>query len=298
MVPKIEYRPGYTKPGEPLLIARDPVEMLFREKMWEQSTKMKLGRDFIMPPVSAYPLPIYPLNWPKGRKRWENIPPEAMWHPLLWLPKILAERLPQHYVDRYGRVVEGEESANSWAVRVLVELTSTGFYDIETGAWLDVLALHGIDIDDSRDLERISKWLAGADDKELDSIDLTEYFTYPHNPAWSPDYMTEALDVVLKAAASSYSYGTLEWLIPVRNTESEDAILDALVVACALAAEKIGPVTLDLDSGREHWVDMLNRTLQLTAADKPSLNPSLMVMSDLLEVAQAGEPYLDQLAPR
>jgi len=290
---KVLYRPGYTSPGESLLVARNPVDMLFREKMWAQSTNMVYGRDFIMPPVSAYPLPVYPVVWPKGRKRWLNLPPEAMWHPLMWLPPILATRLPVHFVDRFGKLVETEECADSWAVRVLVELTATGFYDIETGGWLDVLALHGLDIQDRNDLDRVDKWLNGAEDAVLDTIDLTEYFTYPHNPPWSADYMSEALNIVQKATASNLSYGTLEWLIPIRNSGDEEAMLDGLVVACALAAEKIGPA--NLVANRERWVNTLAKTMRLSPDDEPTKEPALEVMAPLLDVAETGEPYLERL---
>jgi hypothetical protein len=125
--------------------------------------------------MASIPLPRYPADGFAGR-RWEGVDPRAMWLPLMWLPTRVA--LPYLTEDpSLGKAVF--EAPDEWAARVALELSASGLYDPETGRWVDVLALHGIDITDEDSVERVGSWLAGSDDPVLDGIDLSDRFTRP-----------------------------------------------------------------------------------------------------------------------
>jgi hypothetical protein len=104
-----------------------------------------------------------------------------MWHPLLWLP----ERLATRYTlldDTGGRSTEPDDV---WALRVCLEVQASGLYDADTGSWLDVLSLAGLDGDDPDTATRVGGWLDGRPDRVLDGLDLTEHVDRPSDPDWA-----------------------------------------------------------------------------------------------------------------
>ncbi|GAA1486887.1 hypothetical protein [Brachybacterium fresconis] len=148
------------------------------ERTVPQVLRIGLARDVLgMPderiitsPAVAFPLPRYldgaPLRGAAG------VRPDALRYPFMWLPEPLRERLE---VDT-GEEATTVESDDAWALRIAFEMWGSGLYDIDTGGWLDVLALYDLDADDEATQDRIAVWWAGADDADLDAIDLTGVF--------------------------------------------------------------------------------------------------------------------------
>jgi len=168
------YRPLMLEPGESLLLARDAVQFMARLVEFPEATGVPTDA-LVVTPVISIPLPIYPPTFDGGARRWPSVKPEAMWHPLLWLPEVLASRFPVSIDDGRGSPREGVEPDDIWAVRVAIELTQSRLYDQESGMWVDVLALAGLDIQQVEVQQRVQAWLNGAPDRVLDAIDLSGY---------------------------------------------------------------------------------------------------------------------------
>jgi len=168
------YRPMMTDPGESLLVAHDALQFTTRWGEFARRTGIPLDA-FLADPICTIPLPVYPPQWEGSRRRWVGVKPEAMWHPLLWLPDALAARNIIDLDAGDGDVTTGPEPDGLWAARVAAELMDSGLYEPETGHWLDVLALVGLDSTDADVQVRVAQWLDGADDPLLDQIDLSGY---------------------------------------------------------------------------------------------------------------------------
>lgn len=116
-------------------------------------------------PYASIAMPVYAEI--AGVRRWAEVDPEMLWHPLFWLPPVLANRL----VD--GEQVETEDE---WVLRVLWSLEELGAHNPNTGQWVDVLKAFGIDVETSEGVERVRTWQQGSSDDVLDSVSLTNLF--------------------------------------------------------------------------------------------------------------------------
>ena len=180
MTTAVARHPFLTSPGEPLEIAPDPIEAAIRFGAFIEATG--LAAPWVLTSsLAAIPLPIYPANWPQGRKRWAGVRADMMWHPLMWLPNRVANRYP--ITDDDGRSVI--EDDDTWSVRLCWELLASGMYDQESGTWVDVLAMVGMSVDNPADLGRIEEWLDGASDPTLDGLDTTAFYENQDDPDWA-----------------------------------------------------------------------------------------------------------------
>jgi len=148
------------------------------ERTVAQVLRIGLARDMLgldderilTSPAVAFPLPRYldgaPLRGAPG------IRPDALRYPFMWLPEPLRQRLDVDTGDETTTI----ESDDAWALRIAFEMWGTGLYDVDSGGWLDVLALYDLDADDPATQDRIAAWWAGADDADLDAIDLAPVF--------------------------------------------------------------------------------------------------------------------------
>lgn len=161
--------------GEPLLMSTSALSVMVRDGDFSELTGIPSAA-IMSNPLCAVPLPLY-SRIPEGRRRWEGTRADAMWHPLLWLPSRLA--------FRYDISIEGDEgeafleSDDVWAIRMALELSTSGLYDPESGQWVDILHTVNIDVDNPTHVARVQNWLDGAPDEDLDAIDLTEYLDLP-----------------------------------------------------------------------------------------------------------------------
>jgi len=173
-------------PGEPLMVTASPMEAATRFDMMKQFTGLS-SDELLVTPIVTTPLPCYPEQWPEGRRRWTNVEPAAMWHPLLWLPERVAHRYKVIVGDE-NEATEADavmESDDTWAVRVCMELSAAGLYNDATGDWLDIMSAVGIDVDNDADVARIEEWLAGEPDEHLDAIDLAPLLDRADDPDWA-----------------------------------------------------------------------------------------------------------------
>lgn len=137
-----------------------------------------------------------------GARQFAGLRPEAAWHPLFWLPRHIAGAMCLER-DEDGRPVVQEDPEHH-LVRAAISLALSGLYDEVDGTWVDVLALHGLDIADPSVIERVRSWLSGRDDPLLDGIDLTQYLDPASNTAVF-GLTTEILEALRDCAAALHS---------------------------------------------------------------------------------------------
>ena len=221
--------------GEPLVVSSSPTECVDRLAAMSAFTGLP-AESLLTTPIVTTPIPCYPASWDVGRRRWAGTRPEAMWHPLMWLPKRVAHRYT--LVSAAGDEAEAEqprlEGDDAWALRVCLELSSAGLYDEETGEWLDVLSGAGLDIDDDADLARVQEWLDGAADPVLDGIDLAPLLLRDP-PDWA----------VAEAAAWMPTMRVMVWGTHADALlEKGDVLLDAIRGGVHLDGGGRGPISL------------------------------------------------------
>ena len=248
----IKRRRMLTEPGDTLLLSKSSTDTAFRFTEWQEMTGLSPSR-FTADPICSVPLPTYTEVAP-GTRQFSTVKPEAMWHPLFWLPPRLAGRynLPSG-PDGALEV----ESTTMWSIRVALELAASGLYDSEEG-WIDILATVGIDVENEVDLARIEEWQAGGVDDLLDSIDLDLYLKLESNPNWalqSAMALTEPAtyaqwailaDSLMEIVQDAYDPGADTPLHEVRGT---------IAIAASLAGIQLGGVPTDDDeeSAADFW---------------------------------------------
>lgn len=176
---EIKRRQLLTNKDEGLLLSTSSPEVMYRYTEWQAMTGLD-GSLISAEPVCAVPLPIYAAEF-EGPRRFSQVPPELLWHPLFWLPARLANRYNLPTGPDGAKEVE---SAAVWSTRVALELSASGLYDADEG-WLDILATVGIDVDNEADVARIAEWQAGYPDEDLDSIDLDLHLKLGEDPNWA-----------------------------------------------------------------------------------------------------------------
>ena len=162
-------KPLLTVAGEGLIVASSALDMANR--LPELADFAGIDDSFLLTsPMCAVPLPLYG-DIPEGQRRWTGTRPEAMWHPLMWLP----ERLALRY--RLGMVGDEvwDETDPVWAILSGLELTASGLYDQASCGWLDILAAVNLDIIDPPETRRAHRSLGVPGDEILDDIDLSNY---------------------------------------------------------------------------------------------------------------------------
>lgn len=149
-----------SSPGDSLLVPGDPAEDAYRQVQYRRLTGIDFDHLQISPLV-AIPIPTPPSDGFGRRTHWAGARAELLWHPLMWLPADLTQRVE----------IDGQsENLDTFMVRVALELTDSGLYDVDSGRWVDVLALIGLDVDAPDDLDRVRRWMAGAADPLLDGL--------------------------------------------------------------------------------------------------------------------------------
>ena len=160
--------------GQGLLLASSPLAA--RITLSRYADAFGLAEDeFVSSPLCSVPLVRF---GPDGRLASGRTPaPEAMWHPLLWMadPRWRPQRGANGQMER----------EYAWAIRVALELAASGLYDEASGTWLDVAALAGVDVGTGDGRERMAAWLGGAEDRDLDRVDLSAYVANLADPHWA-----------------------------------------------------------------------------------------------------------------
>lgn len=273
-------RTGLQEPGTQLLLDEDILETAHRARTFSELSGVPM-RDLLLSPLTSLPLPIYnfgvnPDGTPTGRRRWAGTKPAAMWHPLMWLPRRLSARF--RYKDLTGSEVY--ESDDLWAARVAMELHATGLYDSETGEWVDVLAMSGLDVTDELDLARIEDWLDGEEDEVLDEITL-DGFVDNENPTWALISLL-ALEDVLWQASWAINANTLMDLVDSSALVSADLASAAGTIAASTGLSLLS--RSEVAGGPDRLAEQF-LTLHATLDSAPAGSPeAAAAVAELIEV--------------
>lgn len=281
-------RTALAEPGEPLLLSQSPLTSATRLDKWADYTGIPVDRN-VSSPLSAVPLPIYPQQWKPGQRRWPAVVAEAMWHPLLWLPPKLAGR---YTIDA------DTEPDDVWVVRVAYELTAAGIYDPGTGSWLDVLSTVGVNIDAPTDIERVSRWLSGANDADLDSLSLdallAETAATAADPDWAVHQACDEIDQLKVIAWATAAETLLDHATDLTETPDEKAKGAALIADLASVAFAGIPKGNHATTSESAWWS----SIAALVIDDPSTETAVIsaITERLSELRDHYRPQLDALA--
>lgn len=247
------------EPGENIFLAANPFIAEDRFEAFCEYTGLDES-ETIFSLLSAIPMPARAATAPPVMKTSAGFNVEAMWVPMFWLPEASSRPQP---VGETGRM----ESADEVAARLCLELISSGLYDPETGHFVDVLALHGIDIEDEADRDRAASWLLGAPDEVLDSIDLSAYLRLDSDPGWSVRESQNIYPDLLRSSWAVTSADLSEMLSELDSTEDDgqrpsiSEIRDLAVMLFEKAGLALTDVELDptAQPPAEFWAAMVAR---------------------------------------
>ncbi len=237
------FRRYLTEPGDTLLEPVGGLELLLRQDQWARDAGLDPAWGCASTLVGV-PVPVYPASLPTGHRRWAGLNPAMMWHPLMWLPERQAGRLTINEQIGSAPPRSFVEDGELWAVRVCLELTEAGLYDPDTGAWLDVLGLHGLDIGDPDVVARVDSWLSGSPDVILDAVDLSEHFACT-DPDWSVA-MAMTLVPELREQSRAIVADELHGLVSevVQGAEAQqwtgDEVAAGIVTAAVVGESRLG----------------------------------------------------------
>lgn len=280
----IKRRALLAQPGEPLIASLSPIEAAVRFKLFAEATGIDEG-DMVTSPLCSLPLPHYPERFEGGARRWLGVRPDAMWHPLLWLPDALAARTVIRSAD--GDRVEDDDA---WSVRVALGLTDFGFYDVDSGTWVDILSMVDVDVDIESDVERVGRWLEGAPDTDLDDLGseiegLVELA------------IDDRADLALRAAVAVDALWVQSWAYTadaLRETcadlgrsvdQSRGPRRSALMIVAELAQSSFAVAPLDDPRGSQeqaYWTETADRLAHLADTDAFGARALLEEMSQRL----------------
>ena len=246
----IPRRPLILDQGQSLLIATDAMQAALDFAKFSSVTGVP-ATHLVASRMSPIPFPVRSgrPDGGTGRRRIPGVRPDAMWLPLLWLPPRLEQRYTYQIIDNEVVVATNRvkpragyevyvETDELWTIRAALELGAAGIWDEESGGWLDVMGLAGLDVDDPGDIARISAWLDGEPDDLLDLLDtgleLGTLLARPENPHWA-----------LKSALAMYdSLRACAWAL---GADSLLGMVDSLLLD--LEADEPGVVPFSDEQG-------------------------------------------------
>lgn len=308
MDPKTVVRRKYlTEPGETLLLTTNPATYVQRLDRFADDSGLPDERILAMP-LLATPLPVASVGEDGKVAKWEGVNPLFLWHPLMWLPYSVALRLKLRTISPEDGGTDADHEIESdviWGIRVALELTRSGLYDPATGTWLDVLAYHGIDINNEFDQDRVAAWLNGEPDSVLDSIDLTDLLgSSDADPEWALQSAIALSDVLEQAEWSLMANGIAQIMrgIDAQNTaelpaeQLNDARRELIDTWGKVAQSALHAVPADPDDGLD-VVDLIGLITADIEQAETDPQASLGMLLDMLDnVAEDYKPNLEALA--
>lgn len=308
-------RPFILEPGEHLLLEVDPIRVMVNFGRTVEETGIS--------PKSLTSCRLAALPLPKGSARsWPGVRPEMLWLPLLWLPPHLAEpkcfvvedglarSVPSSMKDAAGVSVESDEE---WVLRVCLELTAAGFYDPDSGTFLDVMDYIGIDVDTLDGQMRVAAWLGGSSDDDLDllatGLELESNIKSSTDPDWG---LNEALANHGNFVNCVYAYGSeslVDSLVELKTAlgagqATFDNARSLVETVCMAAATWMEDIPLQDEDGDEDseglwWFDRqvavqrFTGSLDELVADY--LDPAIERLSEIRDAAMPlAERYLGE----
>ncbi|MBW3068960.1 hypothetical protein GZ998_05460 [Actinomyces sp. 594] len=137
-------------------------------------------------------------------------------HPFLWL----SERLLTRYELVADDGTTSQEGLDTWVCRLLLEALAAGWYDRQSGLWIDVLA------DAGATPARVRDWIAGAADPVLDGLEAPT----GADADWA---IGAAQELVPALRAASDALGAVE-LTAALGTDDPDVVQAAATAAQCL----------------------------------------------------------------
>lgn len=235
-------RPFILGAGEPPLMPALITDIPGRFVAFCQSTGLS-AKDVVTSSMCAMPMPRY--HGGDNPRQWgAELNPQLLWHPLLWLPaSVTAVRTITDAVSGRDR----EESADEHCARLALELMASNLYEAETGTWVDVLSLYGIDSQSDETIERLAGWLAGAPDTVLDSIDISELLDMPGHREWASDLVAAMSPALMLSRFALLSSDVLEILDEFANPDAFDdtalpVVTEAVSTVLSIAAFELSEI--------------------------------------------------------
>lgn len=144
-----------------------------------------LGSDMVIAPLWA--TTAVPLMTPE-RARVLTANPSIQGHPFLWMP---VETIARVEIDDGDGNVR-EENDEEWALRILLEALYSGWFDLRTGKWLDVVKSSGLGMD------RVREWLSSTsvDDPEVAALSAPLAGRSPDSEDWDLDLALNVLPLL------------------------------------------------------------------------------------------------------
>lgn len=144
-----------------------------------------LGSDMVIAPLWA--TTAVPLMTPE-RARVLTANPSIQGHPFLWMP---VETIARVEIDDGDGNVR-EENDEEWALRILLEALYSGWFDLRTGKWLDVVKSSGLGMD------RVREWLSSTsvDDPEVAALSAPLAGRSPDSENWDLDLALNVLPLL------------------------------------------------------------------------------------------------------
>lgn len=144
-----------------------------------------LGNDMVIAPLWA--TTAVPLMTPE-RARVLTANPSIQGHPFLWMP---VETIARVEIDDGDGNVR-EENDEEWALRILLEALYSGWFDLRTGKWLDVIKSSGLGVD------RVRDWLSSTsvDDPEVAALSAPLAGRSPGSEDWDLDLALNVLPLL------------------------------------------------------------------------------------------------------
>lgn len=251
------YRAYLTEPNESLLLATSPLLSTTRFATFLEDSGLPMNR-IVVSKMCAVPIPLYvsegstdPRRFPAGTN------PSLLWHPLFWLPKSLSNHLSYRDSENVVHV----ESDDQWAARVALTLSTSGVYDPENGTWLDMLSVVGLDIDDEMVVDRITEWLEGSDDPDIDLIDLAPFTELPDQPHWAFHSVQSIFGELEQSSYGLLSNGTLEVIdLIVENNDTVEGLTEEFADAVESVVLVMDGLEFDFDG--QDFYDLSNDVIE------------------------------------
>lgn len=269
-----------TRPGEPIFFGPHPLEISNRFEGFIEYTGLG-PEETLLSPLAAIPLPVYAQNPSDPRRRWPDLKVDALWCPLFWLPaKSGQPRAIQDTSTSSTRM----ETPDELALRICLEIQASGLYDQDTGSFVDVLALVGIDLDQPEDRERCEAWLLGTPDAILDAIDLTPHLLYDEDEDWSVVAAQSLYPHFLRTSWASLCADFSDILSEIadpgnpeidKEVEGVSEMIRNVFEEARLMLSDV-EVSGDSESAGDFWNGMVERAKSSTASTKAELIDELV----------------------
>lgn len=248
-----------TEAGETLMVPTDPIETAIDAGLFLELTNLD-RHTMVASPLVGLPLPRYDENGHKAFSA-ETVPAAVLWHPWFWLPTEMAKR----------RVKDSGELENDddWAVRIAIESVTVGFYDEETGTWLDAPSLVGVDIGSPAGVATVEAFQRGEQNQLTElGTKLDEITHNEENPDWAlavaQDWMGDSWTIAFNRQSDTLT----EYLGDALDAQTDDFV-QVLVNVCFCAL--VGPAGFWHSEDPQWWEDTRFRLASGTVADTVGL---------------------------